>query len=82
MTSGSTLVRCADAPAVIVGASASGSAVVRLLDSSGKALKDLDKTTALEFADHIVRLAAQLPDPPRSLRRRPGTDEHLRSLEP
>lgn len=60
----------------------SGPDGIFILDLDGRAATEaLSKNVATALATRLVELAAQLPEPPRILRRATDVDRHLRALD-
>lgn len=55
---------------------------IAVLDGGERVAHELDKYLARELAVRLVELAAELPEPPRILRRASEVDDILRDLEP
>lgn len=56
---------------------------IAILDETGEiAVSTSDKHFARALAVRLVELSAELPDPPRILRRSSDIDDRLRGLEP
>lgn len=65
----------------VLGVGPAGPDAVYILDTADDVAQHLDKNTATALATRLVELAAQLPEPPRILRRATDVDRHLRALD-